>query len=233
MSLKKVFGIISYFPDCDTPYHTETRNTRIPRFYNLLNKLDELWPDIDIIIIAQNWKDDVKIPDIHNNIVRYEYPKLGIVNARKTLREKFLESNYDYLIMLDDDGIISSEDPNLYLEEIDKHPGGIGVIRHYNCPLMLLAISKEIYSQVNFGEIDPEKGEGFEDNIFVASCFAKFPDKAFDFPEDIVKDISFKYTGEGKCNSTWSREGKYNWDYMRAHTAKIVESYKAGTYGTK
>ena len=34
--------------------------------------------------------------------------------------------------------------------------------------------------------IDPEKGEGFEDDIFVAACFSRFPDKAFIFPKDII-----------------------------------------------
>ena len=222
MSQKKVFGIISYFPDCDTDYHTQTRNTRIPRFCNLLKTLDNLWSDVDIIIIAQNWKDDVQLPNISNKIIRYDYPKLGILNARRTLREKFLESDYDYLIMLDDDGIISAEDPTLYMSEIDKHPGGIGVIRHNKCPLMLLAISKEIYEQIDMPDIDPEKGQGFEDDIFVASCFAKFPNKAFDFPKDCVKDISFKYDGPDKVPSTWSREQKIDWNYIRSNTLKIV-----------
>lgn len=231
MTQKKVFGIISYFPDCDSDYHTETRNTRIPRFYNLLKKLDEYWPDVDIIIIAQNWKEDVILPDIHNKIIRYDYPKLGILNARKTLREKFLESDYDYLIMLDDDGIISTEDPSVYMSEIDKHPNGVGVIRHNNCPLMLLAISKYIYSQITFDDVDPEKGEGFEDDIFVASCFTKFPDKAFDFPKDCVKDISFRYNGVGKCPSTWSRESTYNWSNMVHNTAKrIIELENKGQW---
>ena len=222
MTLKKVFGIISYFPDCDTDYHTQTRNTRIPRFYSLLKTLDKLWSDVDIIIIAQNWKDDVKLPVIHNKITRYDYPKLGILNARRTLREKFLESDYDYLIMLDDDGIISAKDPTLYMNEIDDHPGGVGVIRHHNCPLMLLAISKELYSQIDMPDIDAENGDGFEDDVFVASCFAKFPDKAFDFTQDIVKDISFKYDGPDKIPSTWAREAKFDWHKMVHNTAQYI-----------
>lgn len=226
MTLKKVFGIISYFPDCDTDYHTEARNTRIPRFYSLLKTLDKLWSDVDIMIIAQNWKDDVVLPDIHNRIIRYDYHKLGILNARRTLREKFLESDYDYLIMLDDDGIISAEDPTLYMSEIDKHPSGIGVIRHNKCPLMLLAISKEIYEQIDMPDVDPEKGEAFEDDIFVASCFARFPSKAFDFPKDCVKEISFRYDGPDKVPSTWSREQKLDWSYLRSNTLNILSEIK-------
>lgn len=231
MPLKKVFGIISYFPDCDTAYHTETRNTRIPRFYNLLKTLDKLWSDVDIIIIAQNWKDDVQLPNIRNKIIRYDYPRLGILNARRTLREKFLESDYDYLIMLDDDGIISADDPSLYMAEIDKHPDGVGVIRHNKCPLMLLAISKEIYEQIDMPDVDPEKGEAFEDDIFVASCFAKFPDKAFDFPTNCVKEISFKYEGPDKVPSTWSREHKIDWAYIRNNTLNIVAELEGKKLG--
>ena len=53
MSLKKVFGIISYFPDNDSDYHIETRRERSRRFRELLLKLEELWPDVDIMVIAQ------------------------------------------------------------------------------------------------------------------------------------------------------------------------------------
>lgn len=225
--LKKVFGIISYFPNSDTPYHAETRTERTRRFFELLYTLEKLWPETDIVIIAQNWN-GLEIPDIKNRVQIYHYPKLGILGARRELRRRFLDSEYDYLIMLDDDGMISTEDPSLYMAEIDNHPGGIGVIRHNQCPLMLLAISKEIYSQIDMPDIDAENGEGFEDDIFVASCFAKFPDKAFDFPKHVVTETSFKYTGPGSCPSTWSREKKLDWKYMREHTIELVQAYKNG-----
>jgi hypothetical protein len=205
MAQKKVFGIISYFPNKDSAYHVETRRERSRRFKELLFKLEELWPDIDIMIIAQNWQ-DFELPKIKNKITAYYYGKLGILGARKELRKRFLDSDYDYLIMLDDDGMIQAEDPSIYMNEIDKHPDCIGVIRHVDCPLMLLAISKTIYSQVDMPDIDAEKGEGFEDDLFVATCFAKFPDKSFDFPKDCISETSFKYTGEGECPSTWARE---------------------------
>ena len=186
MELSKVFGIISYFPDNDTAYHIETRRERSRRFRELLFKLEELWPDTDIMIIAQNWQ-DFELPEIKNKIIVHTYEqKLGILGARRELRKKFLDSNYDYLIMLDDDGRILKADSEAYMQEIDNHPDGIGVIRHHSCPLMFLAISKNIYSQIDMPNVDPEKSEGFEDDIFVASCFSKFPDKAFDFPKSCI-----------------------------------------------
>lgn len=219
--LKKVFGIISYFPNNDSDYHIETRRERSRRFRELLFKLEELWPDVDIMVIAQNWQ-DFELPEIKNKIITFHYGKLGILGARRELRKRFLASPYDYLIMLDDDGMIETEDPSIYMHEIDKHPDGIGVIRHVNCPLMLLAISKTLYSQIDMPDIDAEKGQGFEDDVFVASCFAKFPDKAFDFPEDCIQETSFKYNGVGKCPSTWAGERKYDWKHMVANTKSRI-----------
>lgn len=225
---KKVFGIISYFPNSDTPYHTETRNKRTKRFFSMLYRLESLWPDVDIIIIAQNWQ-GLELPDIRNKVTIYNYPKLGILNARKELRSKFLESEYDYLIMLDDDAIIESANPVAYMQEIDNHPNGVGVIRHNKCPLMFLAISKYIYAKQPMVDIDAENGQGFEDDIFVATVFNKFPDKAFDFPANIIKEISFRYEGDlGSVPSTWSREKKLNWDYMRKHTVDVVNQLSKG-----
>ena len=216
-SVHKVFGIISYFPSNDSPAHIETRRERSRRFRELLFKLEELWPDIDIIVIAQNWQ-DFELPHIKNKIIQYDYQKLGILGARRELRKKFLESKYDYLIMLDDDGRVLQANPNLYVQTIDEHPKGIGVIRHRSCPLMFLAISKYIYQQIDMPDVDAEKGEGFEDDIFVANCFSQFPDLAYDFPKECIEEFSLKYTGPGACPSTWAKEQKYDWDYMRAYT---------------
>lgn len=223
MTSKKVFGIVSYFPNNDTEYHIETRRERSRRCSELLLTLEKYWPEIDILIIAQNWQ-DFTIPNIKNKVIRYDYDKLGITGARRELRSKFLESQYDYLIMLDDDGIISCEDPSIYMNEIDNHPDGIGVIRHTACPLMLLAISKYVYSKIDIPDIEAEKGQTFEDDLFVARCFAQFPDKAFDFPKDCVTETSFKYTGEGACPSTWARENNYDWEGMRRVSKALIDA---------
>lgn len=222
-AIRKVFGIISYFPNNDSEYHIETRRERSRRCSELLLRLGELWPDIDIMIIAQNWQ-NYQVPPTPNTITIYNYDKLGILGARKELRRKFLDSKYDYLIMLDDDGRILDAKPDKYIQEIDKHPDGVGFIRHTNCPLMLLAISKSIYSQIDMPNINPENGEGFEDDIFVANCIERFSDKWFDFPEDCIKEHSLKYTGPGACPSTWAKENQYDWNNMRRVTSAVVKS---------
>ena len=215
--VKKVFGIISYFPNKDTSYHIETRRERSRRCRELLFKLEELWPTVDIMIIAQNWQ-DFELPQIKNKILRYDYEKLGILGARKELRTQFLASEYDYLIMLDDDFIIEANDTKAYMQAIDNHPNGFGALKRYPpSPLPFFAISKFIYRQIELPDIDPEKGEGFEDDIFAASCFAKFPEAGFIFPEGSVLDKSFHYDGPGKCPSSWSREHNYNWDYTQEY----------------
>jgi len=216
-SIKKVFGIISYFPNNDSQYHIETRRERSRRCSELLLKLEELWPDIDIMIIAQNWQ-DYKVPFTSNTTTVYHYDRLGILGARKELRRKFLESTYDYLIMLDDDARIFANDSKKYMAEIDEHPDGFGVIRKKSAPLNMCAVSKYVYSVVDMPDVDPEKSEGYEDDLFVATCFAMFPDKSFMFSKDTVDEKSLHYNGPGACPSSWAREREYDWSYMRKLT---------------
>lgn len=222
-SLRKVFGIISYFPNNDSAYHIETRRERSRRCSELLFKLEELWPDIDIIIIAQNWQ-DYHEPKIKNKIIRYEYDKLGILGARRELRKKFLESNYDYLIMLDDDAMISTENPQQYLDEIDAHPDSIVALRMTRAPLNLCAVSRAVYEKVDMPEIDAESGQGFEDDLFIATCFSQLPNNSFLFTEGLVSETSLKYTGPGACPSTWARENTYDWWQMKDITAKVIKN---------
>lgn len=222
--LKKVFGIISYFPDNDNVFHRQTRKERSRRCSELLFKLEELWPDVDIIIIAQNWQ-DYSQPEIKNKIIRYDYDKLGILGARKELRNKFLESEYDYLIMLDDDAMITTDNPKEFMNIIDQNPDGIGVLRRGDAPLNMCAISRNVYSQVEMVDVDPEKGEGFEDDLFVALCFNQFPDKAYMFPKGLVMENALHYTGPGACPSTWAKEKQYDWDYMRKYTRVKMQTF--------
>ena len=95
--LSKVIGIISYLPD-----DKYIRNKRIEKLNNLILKCNQLFPGIEIIIIAQNYQDyqpkgnSIRIVDF--------YKPLGITGARKALRRVFLDyCTKDYLIMLDDD----------------------------------------------------------------------------------------------------------------------------------
>jgi len=213
--IKKVFGIISYFPDRDTEYHAFVRKQRSNRCTELLLQLNKMFPDIDVMVIAQNWQ-DYKPPF---NITVFDYSsKLGILTARKTLRQKFLESDYDYMIMLDDDAVLRCDNPAAYLHEIDNHPDGVGVIRHNNHPLQLLAISKSVYNQIPMADVDVEQGQGFEGDVFVAQCFTQFPEVAFDFTTNI-KELSYK---DFVLPSTWLSENHYDYFYLvNATLAKV------------
>ena len=223
--LRKVFGIISYFPDNDSEYHKYVRKQRTKRCSELLLQLDSLWPNIDIIIVAQNWQ-DYQPPKIHNRIriIPIYYDKLGITGARKELRTHFLTSNYDYLIMLDDDAVIHCNDPRAYIQEIEEHPSGIGVISHKEDALVLAAISKSIYNQIDMPNLDAEQGQGFEGSVFVANCFSRFPDLAFDFTTDIknVSDATFP--------STWSNKSIYEHNHMLFVTDALVSAAKHQAY---
>lgn len=95
--------------------------------------------------------------------------RLGITKARMLLREKFLETDYDYLIMFDDDMEIK-EDKSIcdaWLSEID----GKDFYWTQTFLTNFCAISREAMSKVNYDEdADSTKGTGFEDWIFTERC---------------------------------------------------------------
>lgn len=190
-------GIISYLPD-----ESSDRNVRLSRLHSLLIKCDSIFKK-DIVIIAQNWH-DVTLPKLqHTNITIYKYPnKLGITGARIKLREKFLASKYDYLIMLDDDADVKGTelDGLLYLQQIEAHPGMYGVFKELL--LKFFAISKEMYSKIEFPKLEAEKGEIFEDMYLIMALNKKYPDKKYVFKRNGLDDIS--NSGSDKY-STWYR----------------------------
>ena len=189
--MNKVIGIISYLPD-----DKKIREARIRKLTKLLHKLDSIFK-LPIMIIAQNYNDF--IPD-SNNLMLYEYDKLGIVGARRKLREVFLKSNYDTLIMLDDDCDVygTTKDAQHYLEQLDSNPG---MFYEFNTSLLkLFAISREIFEQVDFDDVNPEDGDGFEDRIFVETLRIKFPNKRY----IIDKGSLYEYSVSTKDPlSTW------------------------------
>ena len=127
-SLKKVFGIISYFPNNDSAYHIETRRERTRRCSELLFKLEELWPDIDIIIIAQNWQ-DYHEPEIKNKIIKYDYDKLGILGARKELRKKFLSVSVRAHVNILKSCSVLHVFGSLYGKEFERHWRSVSALR--------------------------------------------------------------------------------------------------------
>lgn len=212
--MSKVIGIISYFPD-----KQPDRDLRIDRFNSLLLTLDRLFKGIPILVVAQNWKDYVP----NRDIISYKFDKLGILMARRTLRELFLLSNYENMITMDDDVMISGESGNLFLKQIDDNPNSMGVFCWEHSQLNLLYISKHIYSQVDLPDIDPEKDQGFEDVVFTYNCKQLFPNNVFTFMDTGLTETSFRYTGPDKVPSTWAG-GYHDWKKLRGNTKKIKES---------
>jgi hypothetical protein len=158
--MKICIGIISYFPD-----NIKVASNRINKLNTLIRDCDQIF-DLPITIIAQNWsKYNTQIKLSKNcNIIEYN-EGLGIPQARKALRDWFLESEYDYLIMLDDDCILQGNKAGglNYINQLKSHPCGVGTFR--DRLLKLFAISKEIYREVDIRQVDLIKGEASEDNL--------------------------------------------------------------------
>lgn len=169
--LSKIIGIISYLPDDET-----IRSHRKEKLDILISKLNKLF-NLPIVIIAQNYleSDIWYFKNKYSNVlIEDKVVKLGITGARKALREYFLNSSYDYLIMIDDDIEVIGEHGDQYLKQIDANPNCF--IENNKSRLQLFAISKYILSKHDFNDIEAEKGEGFEDRIFFYTLCKKFPE---------------------------------------------------------
>lgn len=226
--MKKVFGIPSWLPDVEP-----ARSLRIERINRLFKQLDYLWPDIDILVIAQNWKDFKPIETKNKQIIKH-YPELGILGARKQLREEFLSLDYDYIIMFDDDAIIKCDDDHAHLDyiaEVEKHPNGFCFIPgsdskyhpYIGAQLNLCAISRFIYENEPIVEIDPQKKEGFEDSVY--SCLLHHKWAKYEFlPPKTIRPIQFMNPNE-KAPSTWFEEARKTGSITIAHrnTHKLNE----------
>lgn len=223
--IKPCFGIVSYFP-----WEQPARKQRQDRLDRLIAQLNNLWPDIPIIVISQQWKYYNLNNKCKNKVIKYDYPKLGILAARQELRKKFLESEYDYLIMFDDDAIIEGT-PKLaadYIKELERHPSGFCFIKgegsspytdYADSQLNLCAISRWIYEREPIPDIDPQKSQAFEDRVWSTLLHFKYADKEFDAPQGL-RCNHFKNPNE-TAPSTWSNEKHYQWQQMRAKTREI------------
>ena len=213
MELKKVIGMISWFPN------DYRRASRIEQVQKTFDQLGELFPTLPIMIIAQNWQDAQFA--IKNQIIMYKYADgLGILGARKELRKRFLQSQYDYLIMVDDDIMIHSDSKETikeYLRRIDNNPIGFACVKKDNsvsnrrsnhsyqpyamAELNLCTISRFIYEQEPMVEIDATKGECYEDGVFSALLHYKWGRYEWDIPEGLYHE---QYCNDdNRAISTW------------------------------
>ena len=177
--MKICAGIISYFPD-----DINLKILRVKRLNELIRQIDYIF-NIPIMIIAQNWKGiSLREGTTRKPIIIHNYKEgLGINKARQTLREKFLESDFDYIIMLDDDSVLRGDPQGgrAYLKDIENHPGGFCEFKQ--SLLKLFAISKDLFSLVNYPEggaddKDPQM-RVFEDMFLCRALKLVYPEKRF------------------------------------------------------
>lgn len=189
--MKICIGIISYFPDGDK------RNVRIDRANKVIDDCNRLF-NLPILIIAQNWND---LECNKSNVTVFKYDKLGITGARKKLREVFLDSEYDYMIMLDDDAKLvgTQEDAKTYLHQIEMHPGSrYGIYKTYL--LKLFAISKDMFREIDYPAGEAENGDFFEDMYLIMALEKKWPSRKFLFTRTSLNDVS---DSANDPDSTW------------------------------
>lgn len=199
--MKICIGIISYLPD-----NKKIREKRVEKLKQLILKCDQLF-NLPILVITQNWK-DINIES--NNLIKYNYNQpLGIMQARNILREKFLDSPYDYIILLDDDSEIKGTSAQKYLEQIKSNPDCF--IEFQKSRLKLFAISKHCFNKVQF-EIQPEKEEGFEDRLFLDRLKEKLPEKRRCFQNTGLEETSLC---SNDIYSTWHTTQDYKKMYER------------------
>lgn len=195
--LSKCIGIISYFPD-----EPELRENRRSRCFKLLNQLNEHFK-LPIFIVTQNWSDE-DINELNKFTNQQIYitkdNKLGITGARIKLRDVFLNyTNFDYVILLDDDSDLVIEDGGVeqYLQEIDDHPNCVGL---WNLSMpRLLAVSRYSYDKLGYDfikDLDAEKLEVWEDHCWRCTYQQLWPDEVYTFKKDKMKEISLFSEGD-------------------------------------
>lgn len=195
---RNLIGIISYLPD-----DKDKRMHRFVGLVDLIHTCNKIFNyELHIFVLIQNYTENeilalYRIPNVECS---FNYPKLGIVGARRQLRNEFLNGHYENLIMLDDDSVIegSSVGGKKYLEQLDNHPGMF--YEFQDTLLKLFAISKEVFAEQDFIDVNPEKEEGFEDRVFVNVLRHKFPNKRYVFEKNGLQESSISTSDK---MSTW------------------------------
>ena len=210
--MSNLIGIISYLPD-----DKKIREHRLNCLSSLIGQCNYLFR-LPIYIVIQNYtqEDITHLLQYKNVTLSQNYDKCGILGARRKLREYFINSNYNNLIMLDDDcvivgGVVQAQE---YKKQIDDNPNCF--IEFNGTLLKLFCISKDIFKQVDYEDINPELEEGFEDRIFVNKLRKLYPERRRIF-EHGLQEHSISCRDE---YSTWYKE--QNIDKMLEKT-KIYE----------
>lgn len=212
--LNKLIGIISYFP-----IDLKIRQVRKNKLDTLIAKCNKVFNNLPIYIVIQNWNNEeiTYFKEKYTNLtLSSNYDKLGISKARSKLRNIFIQSAYDYLIMFDDDSELQGDSGKEYLKQIDENPDCF--IENSKSRLKLFAISKTIFKKLDFPKIEVEKGEGFEDRIFFYTLTKKFPEAHKKFHNTGLTESS---TASEDLNSTWYTQ--QNITSMLSKTEKIIK----------
>ena len=191
-----LIGIISYLPD-----DKEVREHRFNILKWLVHVCNYLF-ELPIYIVVQNYDEEEEniLKKCKNVTLSTNYEKLGILKARRVLRDYFINSAYTNLIMLDDDCVIvgTIAQAKNYLKQIYDNRDCF--IEFNDTLLKLFCISKEIFKEVDYEDVEPEKGEGFEDRIFVNKLRNLYKDKRRIFIKDGLEEYSTSTKDE---YSTW------------------------------
>lgn len=169
--MRPLIGVISWLPP-DEP----RRSVRRARAIDTLRKCRDIFPSVPVLVIAQDWGDaDAAL--IPSGVSAARCAKLGILGARRELRSRFMRSGFDCLIMLDDDCDLSGTraDGDAYLAELRSHPGCFG--ERAGTALKMLSVCREVF--IDYPDVDPEAGDGYEDRAFVGALRASFPERRF------------------------------------------------------
>ena len=237
--LKPAIGIISYMPDNITD-----RINRIDSLKNLLKQIDQYFTNTDILIIAQNWN-GLKLTSRNNNLIIKDYPALGIIGARKTLREEFLKLDNNYIIMFDDDAIFEIDNPALlkeYLKLMEQNPHGFAFIYRGNgydkgfhkknpyasSQLNFCAISKFLYNIEDIPSIDPQKNEGYEDCIWSYLLLKRYP--SFEFKVPLGIRCIHWHNENINTVSTWEKAADIKLKTIGKNTNDILDFIDTFTY---
>lgn len=133
---KIYIGIISYLPS-----DVSTRSKRIQSHAKEMKRLNELYPDVDIVEINQHYEpSDIKFFDRigcngKRNYIHNMSGKLGISGARNFLLKQFYESDKDFIMLMDDDTMIYPYyDSSRFLKDLydNVSPRSVGIIRPLN-----------------------------------------------------------------------------------------------------
>lgn len=226
---KFIIGIISWLPNDGSRQH------RQDRVLKTIETCEQLFKNIPIVIVAQNWQ--TFTIDKPNVFIKSYKKGLGIVKARQTLQKQLLKYDFDYAIFLDDDAIIYGNNPKAFLKHFDRYNDGYCFryykemsdnlfVRYMPASLNLCVISKNILSQelINL-RFDPQKIIAYEDVVYPIMLYCKYPEKEIPYPIGTVY-TSFK-TGQN-IKSTWASVvfGHDYWKVLSQNTAEILDYLK-------